>query len=267
MKKIIFSALLVLAATTLFATGKTDSPSSGALTGEIRFSWWGTPARDNATIEAIRLYESLHPGVKIVPEPGVFDGYQQKLMAQLAAGNAPDVFTMNPEWLPQVVELGALADLTGKVDVSSHNPEIAKACSVDGKMYGVNASVNANVIVYNKTQADELGIKMPTGAYTWDDLVKICQEAYQKSGGKTYGIPDFRGRNALENFVPNFAFTQLGKEPPFPWTDKQIIMTGADVAAVFDYWDKVPAGVLLPADESSLLGSNDDPICTRRTFV
>lgn len=265
-------SLFMIAIGILFAGGGGQQQAArnstpGSLSGEVRFSWWGNEGRNNATIEAINYYQSIHPGTTVVPEFAAFDGYYNKLIAQIAAGNAPDVFTMNAEWLPAVVEVNGLTDLTGLIDVSTHNPEVSKACSLNGRMYGVNSSLNANALIYNKTQADELGIKMPTGDYTWDDLVKILAEAYQKSGKKTYGIPDWRMRNALENAIPQWCLTHLGKEPPFPWTEKDILITGDDVAAYMDYWNKVPEGVLLPADESSVLGANDDPIVERRTFM
>jgi ABC-type glycerol-3-phosphate transport system substrate-binding protein len=238
-------------------------------TAEIRFSWWGNETRNNTTIEAINFYESQHPEVKIVPEYAAFDGYYNKLMAQIAAGNAPDIFTMNPEWLPAVVEVGGLTDITGKIDISQHNQQVAAACSISGKMYGVNVSLNANVILYNKTLADELGITMPTEDYTWDDLIAILATAHQKSGGIVYGMPDQRMKNGLETILPAWCMTELGREPPFPWTDTEILITGDDVAAFMEYFNNVPAGVLLPPDESALLGTGNDehPVAHRKTLI
>jgi multiple sugar transport system substrate-binding protein len=190
-------------------------------------------------------------------------------MAQIAAGNAPDIFTMNPEWLPAVVEVGGLSDVTGLIDISSHNPQVAAACSIGDRMYGVNVSLNANIILYNKTVAEELGIRMPEGDYTWDDLINVLAEAYRKSGGKIHGMPDQRMKNGLETIFPAWCMTQLGKEPPFPWTDTEVLITGDDVSAFMDYFNKAPAGVLLPADESSLLGSGNDehPVPMRKTLI
>lgn len=258
---------------TLFAGGggqqsAAGGQASGALSGTIRFSWWGNETRNNATVEAIRYYESLHPGVTITPEYGAVDGYLTKMLAQVAAGNAPDIFTMSAENLPQYVEVNGVLDLTGKIDVSTHNPMIVDACSINGRMYGVNLSLNANVIYYNKTQADELGITMPTGDYTWDDLVKILAEVYQKSGGKTYGMVDLRMVKAMETFIPAWNMTHLGKEPPFPWTNSDFLMKAEDVAAFMDYFNKVPQGVLLPPAETATLASQiDSPIASRKTFL
>jgi multiple sugar transport system substrate-binding protein len=271
-RSIFLAALPLILALAAFAgcSKKTAEPaavSGGNLAGEIRFSWWGNEARNTATIEAIRFYETLHPGVKIVPEYTAFDGYYNKLMAQLAAGNAPDIFTMNPEWLSAVVELGGASDITGLIDISSHNPQVAAACSVGGKMYGVNLSLNANIILYNKTVAGELGIQMPEGDYTWDDLIGILAQVYQRSGKKIYGMPDQRMKGGLETILPAWCMTQLGKESPFPWTDTEILITADDVTAFMDYFSQAPEGVVLPPDESALLGgANDQHLVQRRTF-
>ncbi|MDR2020111.1 MAG: extracellular solute-binding protein [Treponema sp.] len=271
-RSIFFAALPLILALAAFAgcSKKTAEPATASgrnLVGEIRFSWWGNEARNTATIEAIRFYESQHPGVTIIPEFTAFDGYYNKLMSQLAAGNAPDIFTMNPEWLSSIVDAGGLSDITGLVDVRSHNPQIASACSVNGKMYGVNVSLNANIILYNKTVAEELGIQMPEGDYTWDDLINILAQVYQSSGKKIYGMPDQRMKGGLETFLPAWCLTHLGKEPPFPWTGTEILITSDDVAAFMDYFNKVPEGVILPPDESALLGgANDQHIGQRKTF-
>jgi ABC-type glycerol-3-phosphate transport system substrate-binding protein len=249
---------------------KKGSPFSvyGPIVGEIRFSWWGNEARNNATIEAIRKYESLNPGVRIVPEYGAVDGYVTKMQAQIAARNAPDIFTMSPEDLPTYVDIGGCADLTGLIDVSSHNPEVAMACSIGGKMYGVNLSLNANVIIYNKTLANELGINIPEGDYTWDDLAALLAEVYQKTDGRTYGMVDIRMVKPLETYIPAWNMTHMGKEPPFPWTNTEMIIKGEDIAAYMDFWNNVPAGVLLPPDETATLQSQvNAPIGKRKTFL
>jgi multiple sugar transport system substrate-binding protein len=109
---------------------------------------------------------------------------------------------------------------------------------------------------------------MPTGDYTWDDLVRILAEVYQKSGGKTYGMVDLRMVKAMETFIPAWNMTHMGKEPPFPWTNTEFLMKGEDVAAFMDYFNKVPSGVLLPPAETATLASQiDSPIATRKTFL
>jgi ABC-type glycerol-3-phosphate transport system substrate-binding protein len=268
-KKFLFvTGVMILTAASLFAGGGAQKPAdSGTLTGEIRFSWWGNETRNAATIEAIRDYESKHPGVKISPEYSTLDGFYSKLMAQIAAGSAVDVFSANVEWLPTIYENNGMLDLTDLVDVSTHNPQVNLASTINGKLYGVGISLNANVLYYNKTLADELGIKIPTGDYTWADLQRMCEEVYVKSGGQTYGMIDLRMVSGCETWMPAFNKTHDGKEPPFPWTEKDIYITGADVQSYMEFFGKFAKGALMPPDEVATLSNHVDvPIARRKVF-
>ena len=98
-KSFIFLIIILIAAAGFaFAGGSSDAnAASGAITTTdpnekvtLRFSWWGSTTRHQATLEAIELYESRHPNVTIEGEYGAFDDFYQKLLTQLAGGTAPD---------------------------------------------------------------------------------------------------------------------------------------------------------------------------------
>jgi multiple sugar transport system substrate-binding protein len=259
---------MFIAAGSVFAAGGGQQPAGGSgLTGTIRFNWWGNEERNEATLRVIAEYEAKRPGAKITPEYSGYDGVYNKLMSQIAGGNAPDVFTLSAEWLDPVVSQKAALDVSKLLDVSSHNPEVNKACSIGGVLYGANISLNANVVYFNKTLADELGIKIPDGNYTWDDLVRICAEAYTKSNGKVYGMQDPRMQRDLQDLIPVWNITHLGKDPPFPWTDTEMLMTGQDVANFMDYFGKLPRGAIMPPEESVNLQQQDLPFLHRKSLL
>ena len=54
-------------------------------TAQLRFVWWGSDARHEATLAAVARYCELYPNVQIDCEYQGYDGYQQKLMTQIAA--------------------------------------------------------------------------------------------------------------------------------------------------------------------------------------
>ena len=86
-------------------------PASADDTVTLRFSWWGGDSRAAATLEAIELYESLNPNVKIEAEYSAFSGYYQKLITQLASGNAPDLYQVDQGWVAELHARGnAFAD-------------------------------------------------------------------------------------------------------------------------------------------------------------
>jgi ABC-type glycerol-3-phosphate transport system substrate-binding protein len=122
---------------------------------------------------------------------------------------------------------------------------------INNRLYGVNLSLNANVIIYNHTLANELGITMPQGDYTWDELIEILALVHERSGGTVYGVPDIRMLVPLDLFIPVWNMTYRDCAPPFPWTETEMLVTADDVAAFMEFWSNVPYGVLLPPDETA----------------
>lgn len=231
---------------------------------EIRFSWWGSEARHAATLAAIAAYEEANPGVKITPEYSGYDGYQDKLMAQVSGGNAPDIFTSVTEWYPGLYEADAMADITDKFDMSGHSDAIIEACSYNGKVYGVNVSLNGYGLYYNKTLAEKYGIEVPEGDYTWDDLAVMLGEAYEKSGGEVYGASDIRYAGWE---MEAFGYAALQKPWPYMYDNDGLTITAEDVQKYYEYAASLPEGALLPPDESFSADSfTNAPIAQGRTM-
>ncbi len=88
MRKGILCLLMVCILFTLGAQGTKDQKTDQVT---LRFMWWGGDARHKATLQVIDQYMSIHPNVKIEAEYGGYDGYFEKLTAQLAGGTAADI--------------------------------------------------------------------------------------------------------------------------------------------------------------------------------
>ena len=98
------------AATTAPAAASTEPEATAAVfspadAGDVtlRFAWWESDARHEATLAAISKYMELYPNVKIEGEYQGYDGYQQKLMTQFAGGTEPDLMQLDYYWNPQWV--------------------------------------------------------------------------------------------------------------------------------------------------------------------
>lgn len=222
---------------------------------EMRISWWGSETRHKNTLEAIKLYEEKNPNVKIVPEYQGWDGYKNKLIAQVMAGNAPDIFSTIAEWYPELLAADGIADITGKVDVSGHNPKYVEACSVDGKMYGVNLSVNGKVLIQNKILLDEYGIAPLKVPYTWEDLANKFKEVYEKSGGKVYGAPDFSVNTDGMGFpiFQDYVNTKLSVDGPIPFDNEKYTFTKEQIQDFYQYFsDLRKTNGVAPPEMSSI---------------
>ncbi len=173
-------------------------------------------------MKAIDAYIEKNPNINIIPEYSGYDGYYDKLTAQIVAGNAPDVFTSVAEWIPQHVASKAVLDLTNIVNTSGINKAALESCSLDGALYGVPLGINAPTVVYNKRILEEIGVELPEDGRTWKDFAEKCVEVYEKSGGKYYGTID---SGVISTNFDKFAYTHLAKPAPYPYDNENIYFT------------------------------------------
>lgn len=222
---------------------------------EMRFSWWGAEERHSKTMAATDAYTAANPNATFVPEYSGYSGYQDKLIAQIAAGNAPDIFSSVSEWIPQQMASDALYDLTGLIDVSDHNKMVLESCSYNGRLVSVPLGINAPTYVYNKRILEEIGVELPDQNYTWDDFKEKCIEIYDKSGGKYYGTVDSSLAYEQFNF---YGYTALQKPEPFPYDNEKMYVTQEDIAAYYTYWGAMrEKGGCAPPDISATAFDNN----------
>lgn len=149
---------------------------------ELRFSWWGGDDRHKATLDAIELWDSLHPDIKIIPEYGGWDGWSEKVAAQISGGTEPDVMQINYDWLISLspdgegfYDLGLLSD---QLDLSGFDDEVLSFGKINGKLNAVTVSISGRCPFYNSKVYDMIGASYPK---TWDELISL---------GQTFGEQD-----------------------------------------------------------------------------
>ncbi|QTL99042.1 extracellular solute-binding protein [Iocasia frigidifontis] len=222
---------------------------------ELRMSWWGSETRHRNTLEAIERYEEMNPDIDIIPEYSGFEGYRNKLFSQIMASNAPDIFTTVMEWYSDLEDADGMVDITGMVDVSGHNPKYVEACSFNGKMYGVNLSVNGIVLNQNVTLLKELGVEPLKAPYTWDDMVAKFKEVYEKSDGEVYGAADFTANIEGMGFdiLKYYGYSKLGYEDAFPFNNEKFTIKKEDIQDFLQFFvDLRKSNAVAPVDISSM---------------
>ncbi len=157
--------------------GEQDKTQNVAKEKVLRFSWWGGDERNRATLEVIRQFEALNPGVTIEAEYGGSDGYHDKLSTQLASGTAPDIIQVDPETFPQYVSMNDyfIDYLEQDVDVSDFEESYIRLeinGRYNGKQLGLPSGISGGSLLVNKKLADEIGIDFSV-TYTWDDLFEF----------------------------------------------------------------------------------------------
>ncbi|MEV0660371.1 ABC transporter substrate-binding protein [Actinomadura luteofluorescens] len=186
MKRILAATALTLLAVSATACGSGDGDSGGKNT--IVFSYWGSDSRQKLTEAAIAKFEEKNPGVDVEGDFSDWDSYYEKLATKTAAGDAPDVMSIEIRGLAEYAGRGTLADLTGKVNTADLDQSVLKAGQVDGKQYAVPTGVNAFPMVVNRAALEKYGQKVPDDkTWTWDDYIATSQRVTEKSGGKVWG--------------------------------------------------------------------------------
>jgi multiple sugar transport system substrate-binding protein len=112
----------------------------------------------------------------------------------LTAGEFPDIiFSSNPN-IPQLAELGVLADLNPLVKQNNSNlsrfepvlTDAIKQYAKNGELYALPFSRNYSPLFYNKDIFDKFGVSYPKDGMTWDEVYSLAQKVTRSEGGVNY---------------------------------------------------------------------------------
>jgi oligogalacturonide transport system substrate-binding protein len=217
----------------------------------LRFSWWGTESRHKATLAAIELYMKKNPNVKIEAEYGGFDGYQQKLLVQLAGGEAPDVIQIDQGWLQDIMAQGNLLTDLNKyksiLKINEFNRNFLKQnCTVKGKLVGLPTGINSHTYIVNKNLLDKFGIKPDTN-WDWDTLLQIGTRVHKQDSSCYLLVYDSNNIDLLRIYLTN----KTGKQ----WinSDYTLGFTKSQLVEAFTYYRKLlDSGTLEPIADSAI---------------
>lgn len=218
----------------------------------LRFSWWGSDARHEATLAALNKYMELNDHVKIEAEYGGFDEYEQKIKTQLAGKTAPDLMQLDQPWLYDLTTQGEmfvdLNEVSDLVDLSSFDANFLNDyATINGQLLGLPAGLNGTVATFNKDFFEKYNIPEDI-QFNWDTLLEIGKRVHDESNGK----------DVLLNTDPNF-YAELFKFYVRQKTGNQFIQDDftlgfdqADAVEALEYLKKyLDAGVVQSFEESS----------------
>jgi len=130
----------------------------------------------------VETFNSSHTDIKVEVQYLESARLGQLVSTQIQAGNAPDIVYANPGSgggatgldlykLAKAGQLEPLPDEPWATDV----PDVIKpAVTVDGKVYGVLASISSYGVLYDLDALKEIGKDVPR---SWDELIELCAAA------------------------------------------------------------------------------------------
>lgn len=199
----------------------------------LRFSWWGGDDRHEATLKAIELWEEIHPEITIKAEYGGWDGWTEKVNAQISGGTAPDLMQINYDWLINHSLDGTgfydLYQLDEYLDLSGYDKEMLSFGEINGKLNAVTVSMSGRGLFYNSEVYERLGAAYPE---TWDDLISIGS-TFENQGLYPLDLDIQSGATAWYLAV---VYVQQNTGREFVSMDGELGFTVEDIKAALDFY-------------------------------
>jgi multiple sugar transport system substrate-binding protein len=161
-----------------------SNDKKGNQSAEVSFSYWGGDF-DKTRMELIYAeFQKVHPEitVKLIQIPG--DGYEQKILATMAAGAPYDVIQLAETFYSYAAK-GTLEDLTpymaqDNIQASDYYDAAINAYSYDGKVMAMPMRMGTMIMLYNKTLFDKHGLDYPSTDWTWTEFLNAAQKITNK---------------------------------------------------------------------------------------
>jgi multiple sugar transport system substrate-binding protein len=271
------AALLSLAVAAGLA-GCSDSGEDAG--GPVTLNYWLWDDNQKASYQACAdAFHAANPNITVKITQSAWNEYWQNLTTQLAAGEAPDVWTNQGSYYPQFVASGQILDIqpyvtAENIDLSQYQAGLADLFTKDGKRYGLPKDWDTMAVVYNTEHLAARGVEPaalanltwnPTDGGTFEQVIAKAtvddkgrnglDPAFDKTKVKVYGfLPEWsdgsQGQNGWGNLAASNGFTYLDKNP---W-GTQYKYDDPRLAETIDWFKSLIAKGYSPAlDKSSTL--------------
>ncbi|MFV0428622.1 MAG: ABC transporter substrate-binding protein [Arachnia sp.] len=190
-------------------TGNSTSGSGGAET--ITMSAWNVAATPEFQV-LVDGFNATGPEYEVEIVEYDTAEYDTQMVADLAAGTAPDIVTQkNQSYFYTYADGGQLMDVSDILGDIQDNASL-ELFQVDGATYAVPYRQDQWILFYNKDLFAAAGVEEPNGAWTWDDY----EEA---AAALTTGVADSSGafgtyQHSWNASVQGFANAQVDGADP-----------------------------------------------------
>lgn len=199
----------------LAACGSNPGTSSGtAASGtdaEVAITLAGWSLKDTPEFQTLAdAFNAAHPNITVTVKEYDATNYDTQMIADLAAGTAPDLFPLKNQRTFYTYASGKqLVDVSDIAKKLGDHASI-EANSLDGTAYAIPYRQDAMVLYYNKDLFDAAGVPTPDGTWTWETYVEVAKELTEALAAKA---SDAKGvyQHAWQSFVQGFATAQSPK--------------------------------------------------------
>ena len=186
---------------------------------------WGDANDIEANNKAIARFNEKYPNVKVIDQYQeksiTWANYITKLLAQIAAGDAPDICLMAIEGVYQLLSYDIMMPLNDFIEndpaaqetLSDVHQSLIDGLSVNGESYFFPCHWNGMILYCNAAMFEEAGIELPDTDWDWDDFLKTAQALTKGEGSsKVYGFDFFPHAIFMNLFTYSNGCSTLGPD-------------------------------------------------------
>ena len=210
------------------------------ITEPVEISFWHAMSGDlEKTLEKLTdKFMEANPNITVtLQNQSSYNDLQQKMTATLASPkDLPTLTQAYPHWMINAMQDELLVDLKPYIEnetIGSENYNdmlegFKTASEIDGKIYGMPFNKSTEVIWYNKTLFDELGLEVPK---TFEEFAQVAKTITEKKGIVGAGF------DALNNF-----YTTYLKNKGVDFNSETDVTSAESVEAANYYLDGIKEG-------------------------
>lgn len=161
----------------------------------LTFTTWGSEAEEDSFKELIQQFEAENEGADIKLNVVPYDQMFANIDAQLASGDAPDLFRVDYGNLGVYSSQGQLLDVSeffSEDEIAKFTPAMWEAISFDGTPYGVPHQTDVSALLLNLDMLNQVGFdtsSLPTtqeDAWTWEEFADVAAQLRAVLPADTY---------------------------------------------------------------------------------
>ena len=140
--------------------------------GDTVLRFWAMGREGEVVAELVPEFERTHPGLRVIVQQLPWTAAHEKLLTAFAGGTTPDLCQLGNTWIPELVALGALEPLDGRVRGSrvvlpdDYFEGIWDTNRLGGALYGVPWYVDTRLLFYRRDLLMRAGFSIPP--QSWD---------------------------------------------------------------------------------------------------
>ena len=163
----------------LAACGSSGSGNGASGTTSISYGRWGSADEIAANKVLFTAFEKSHKTIKVTQQVADWNTYWTKLPTQLAAGQAPDTFLLDPGYYQvHYAGSGKLVNLDSlikrdHVNMNQFWPQEIPSFRFQGHYYELPRDISVNMLIWNKNLFAKAGLTQAPSS--WQQLLHDAQ--------------------------------------------------------------------------------------------